>query len=482
MVNVPGQSLPRIIQGGMGAAVSNWKLAKAVAQFGQLGVVSGTGIDSIMVRRLQDGDPGGHVRRALAHFPFQQWVEPILKRYFKPEGRSPDQPYIRIPMPSSLMDSAAQVMFAVGCFVEVFLAKEGHNGLVGMNLLTKIQIPTVASLYGAMLAGVDYILMGAGIPREIPDVLDDLAQGKKTSIKIDVTGWTGAEPARQWFDPLEIAGTVQTLPRPNFLPIISANALATMLARKGPGAVQGFIVEGPTAGGHNAPPRGNISYDERGQPIYGERDKVDLEHLKTLGLPFWLAGGTGSPEGLKQALEAGAAGIQVGTLFAYTDESGFSDEIKQQVMDLARAEQVRVFTDAKASPTGFPFKVAEVAGTLSEEAVYQARKRVCDMGYLRETYQKTEGKVGFRCASEPEADYLAKGGDPAELAGRKCLCNTLMAAAGVGQIQKGGYKELPLITSGDDLERLSGFFREHPEGYSAATALEYLLELKPATA
>ncbi len=478
MVNVSAQSLPRIIQGGMGAAVSNWVLAKAVSQFGQLGVVSGTGVDSIMVRRLQDGDPGGHVRRALAHFPFQQWVEPILKRYFRPEGRQPGQPYVRIPMPSSLMDSAAQVMFAVGCFVEVFLAKEGHSGLVGMNLLTKIQLPTIASLYGAMLAGVDYILMGAGIPREIPDVLDDLAEGKKTSIKIDVTGWTGAEPARQWFDPLEIAGAPLTLPRPGFLPIISANALATMLIRKGPHAVQGFIVEGPTAGGHNAPPRGQITYDERGQPIYGERDKVDLEHLKTLGLPFWLAGGTGSPEGLQKALESGAAGIQVGTLFAYTNESGFAPEIKKQVLDLARAGKVRIYTDAKASPTGFPFKVAEIEGTLWEEQVYQARKRVCDMGYLRETYQKAEGKVGFRCASEPVSDYLAKGGEASEIVGRKCLCNALMAAAGVGQVQKNGYEELSLITSGDDLERLGGFFREHPQGYSAQQVLEYLLALK----
>ena len=30
-------------------------------------------------------------------------------------------------------------------------------------------------LYGAMLAGVDYVLMGAGIPRTIPGILDSLA-------------------------------------------------------------------------------------------------------------------------------------------------------------------------------------------------------------------------------------------------------------------------------------------------------------------
>jgi len=39
--------MPTIIQGGMGAGVSGWRLAKAVAQCGQLGVVSGTALEMI---------------------------------------------------------------------------------------------------------------------------------------------------------------------------------------------------------------------------------------------------------------------------------------------------------------------------------------------------------------------------------------------------------------------------------------------------
>ena len=58
---LPG-SYPLIIQGGMGAGVSNWVLARAVALKGQLGVVSGTVLDTIIVRRLQDGDKGGAAR------------------------------------------------------------------------------------------------------------------------------------------------------------------------------------------------------------------------------------------------------------------------------------------------------------------------------------------------------------------------------------------------------------------------------------
>jgi hypothetical protein len=48
-------SVPRIIQGGMGIRISSWELARAVSRKGELGVVSGTGIDTILVRVLQNG-------------------------------------------------------------------------------------------------------------------------------------------------------------------------------------------------------------------------------------------------------------------------------------------------------------------------------------------------------------------------------------------------------------------------------------------
>ena len=70
--------LPVIIQGGMGIAVSDWHLARAVAKCGQLGVVSGTALDSVFVRRLQDGDIGGHLRRAMAAFPMPAVVTAAL--------------------------------------------------------------------------------------------------------------------------------------------------------------------------------------------------------------------------------------------------------------------------------------------------------------------------------------------------------------------------------------------------------------------
>ena len=175
---------PVISQGGMGAGVSGWRLAKSVAQTGQLGVVSGTALDSIMVRVLQNGDPGGHYRRAAAHFPYQNIVDRVFSRYYVEGGKPADKPFIRLPLHSIPMPLAQQENIVLANFLEIFLAKEGHDGLIGINLLDKIQIPNIPSLYGAILAGIDYVLMGAGIPWQIPRALDSMARQYPTSFSL----------------------------------------------------------------------------------------------------------------------------------------------------------------------------------------------------------------------------------------------------------------------------------------------------------
>src|SRR5580698_4447273 len=88
---------PVIIQGGMGAGVSSWRLAQAVSRSGQLGVVSGTALDEILVRRLQDGDPGGHMRRGLDAFPFPAMAERIWRAYYIPGGKAAAAAYRTLP-------------------------------------------------------------------------------------------------------------------------------------------------------------------------------------------------------------------------------------------------------------------------------------------------------------------------------------------------------------------------------------------------
>lgn len=358
-------------------------------------------------------------------------------------------------------------------FVEVWLAREGHSGVVGINLLTKVQLPNLAALYGAMLAGVQYVLMGAGIPREIPGVLDALARHGRASLRLDVEGLAAGETAEAVLDPGEhwAGAAAPAIGRPAFLPIISSESLATMLTRKASGEVNGFVIEGPTAGGHNAPPRGKPQLNDRGEPIYGERDIARLETMRELGLPFWLAGGTGSPEALRSAQAAGAVGIQVGTLFAYADESGLTAEYKRSVLEHAARGEVDVLTDPRASPTGYPFKVVRWPG--DPVAAAPERERVCDLGYLRAAYVRPDGKLGYRCAAEPVKAYVEKGGAEADTAGRRCLCNALMANVGHAQIRSDGIVEQPLLTSGDDLVGIGTFLRGRTS-YSADDVLDYL--------
>ena len=469
---------PRIIQGGMGIGVSGWELARAVSRLGHLGVVSGTAVDTVMVRRLQDGDEGGHVRRAMREFPIPGVCERVLHRYYLAPGERGSTPYKALPMFRRSVSVARQQVTMIANFVEVWLAKEGHDGVVGINLLTKVQMPNLPSLYGAMLAGVDYVLMGAGIPREIPGVLDAFAEHRPARLKLDVEGPAGTEPDALVFDPSEhLRGALAPLTRPRFLPIVSASSLATTLARKASGRVDGFIVEGPTAGGHNAPPRGEPRFSDGGEPLYGERDVVDLEKIRDLGLPFWLAGGAGTPEGLRAALAAGAAGVQVGTLFAYCDESGLAPELKTRVLSGIAGGQVRVRTDPRASPTGYPFKVVYVEGLEHQD---DQRVRNCDLGYLRVAYRTPSGKLGYRCAAEPVDQYVAKGGDVADTVGRRCLCNGLTANIGQPQHRDDG-AERPLLTSGDDLVSLDTFARGRAR-YSAADVIAHLSSPRAPTA
>jgi len=468
-----GQAAPEIIQGGMGVAVSSWRLARAVSQLGQLGVVSGTALDLVLARRLQLGDPSGDVRRALRHFPDQAVAERVLRAHFVTGGMPPDESFPGIPMFTAAPTLRRQELAVAGGFVEVFLAKEGHAGPVGINFLEKIQLPTPATLYGALLAGIDYVLVGAGIPRDIPATIEELTQHRPVSLPLHVSRAQADQPFELRFDPREILTQVlPPLPRPRFLAIIASATLAIALARRTAG-VFGFVIEGPTAGGHNAPPRGPLTLEE-GQPVYGPRDEVDLAKIRALGLPFWLAGSYASPERLRQAQSEGAAGIQVGTAFAFCDESGMDPEIRRHVIAQACNGGIGVFTDPLASPTGFPFKVVQLAGTLSQAGVYQARARRCDLGYLREIYRREDGTLGYRCASEPVEDYTRKGGPLEDTAGRKCICNALLATVGLGQRREAG-AEPAIVTAGDDLKDLVRFMPAGRTSYSAADVIAYLL-------
>lgn len=478
----PGQtSTPRVIQGGMGVGVSGWRLARAVSQRGQLGVVSGTALDVVLARRLQDGDPGGHVRRALAAFPAPEVAAQVESTYFLPGGRQQGQAYRTVPMFGLRPSVPSQLLTVVANFCEVFLAKDGHDGVVGINYLRKIGPPLPFACLGAVLAGVDYVLVGAGNPGEVPDLLRRLCRRDGVALPVRTQGVTSADgEVVVRCSPRALLGAGPSMPVPAMLAIVSSTDLATGLANDPATRPDGFVVEAPTAGGHNAPPRGPRRTTDAGEPEYSDRDDVDLGAIRDLQLPFWLAGGRGTPEGLRQARATGAAGVQVGTAFAFCVESGLEPSLKLRVLRaLLAGDGPEVRADWRVSPTGFPFKVVAVDDTLSDPAVSGRRPRVCDVGALRTPYLKADGAIGYRCPAEPVATYVErKGGRPANTDGRACLCNALLATAGLPQQRPHDYVEPPLVTAGSDFTAVIELARNHRAHlpYPAEAVLTYLLD------
>ncbi len=468
---------PLIIQGGMGAGVSNWRLANAVSRLGQLGVVSGTALDQIFARRLQDGDPGGHMRRGVDAFPFPEMAERIWQRYYIDGGKSERAPYRAVPRHTKDNPQELIELDIVSNFVEVFLAREGHDHAVGINYLEKIQTAHLSTIYGAMLAGVGTVIMGAGIPLKIPGLLDGYVEHQAAEYAIHVTGAIEGDDTTAHFNPRDyMERELGPLNRPNFYAIVSSNTLASTMVKKANGRVDGLVVEMKTAGGHNAPPRGKMQLSEAGEPIYGERDSIDIAKLCELGVPFWLAGGYGHPDKLREARAQGAAGVQVGTAFEFSEESGLREDYKRTLLQKAVRGEAGVFTDPLASPTKFPFKVAQLEGTGSEPEVYAARPRICDLGFLHEPYRTPEGTIGYRCAAEPASVYVAKGGAADDAAGRKCLCNALLANIGYPQVRNGSRTEPGIVTAGDDLCSVPLFLRPGQSTYTAADVIAKLLQ------
>ena len=468
--------LPPIIQGGMGVNISSWLLARTVSMFGQRGTVSGVAAERLMTRMLQVGDPGGHIRRALSHFPFQQVIEKILKTYYVEGGKPAEIPF-KNAEPITVKPSDFLISLIVCAnYALVWLAKEGHENPIAINYLEKLQMPHIYAITGAMLADVDFITMGAGVAIQIPGLLDNLVADKVVTYHVQVEDPGNPKSVYVMsFSPEDFlrifGGRLPQLRRPSFIPIIASNVLAKAFKRLPKGSVQGFVIEEPTAGGHNAPPR-KIVCDEKGQaqPIYGQKDVVDYKEIADHGLPFWIGGSYASPEKLQWALSVGATGIQVGSIFAFCDESGMEPELRRKIRVLGYANNLKVRTDMRASPTGYPFKVAELEGTLSEQSVYDGRARVCNQGALVTPYRRADGSIGYRCPSERAEIHTAKSGKTENTVGRVCICNGLIATAGLGDLG-----EPAIVTLGDDVGFLSHVMANVHSSYSAIDAIRYLL-------
>ena len=500
----------------MGVYVSNWRLAKAVAMErpGEtVGTVSGTALDVVYVRLLQLGDPGGHARRAFSALDAKFGSDVgrrICDRYFIEGGKAPDALFRSAPMqvvrseegkttfsaangasasiPLKLDESIIELLIATG-FAEVWLAKEGHDGRVFINFLNKIELPLIYVMYGAMLAGVDGVIIGAGNPDGLPAICSRLANHAEVTRSLAVLYAGPGETFTISFDPRQVANGAfaqEPLRRPAFLAIASLEELVKALAESDSEAPDGFIIEHHTAGGHNANPVGPLKMDDAGQPIYSERDEPDLAAIRSIGVPFWMAGGYGSHAGLQKALAVGAFGVQVGTAFALAEESGMKPEFRSAIL-----KELRNGTDDAAlvkttifSPTGFSFKVVQLDGTLSDDDVYESRRRVCDIGLLQQRGMSKPDEDGTRtlfqrCPAAPIDSYVKQRGLERNTEERRCLCNGLLSCVGLGQVKKlnGKWTEEPaIVTLGNRLDGVRRLSRQGQSPYHAQDVVADILD------
>jgi nitronate monooxygenase len=338
---IKGKTIPvPVVQGGMGVGVSLHPLASAVAREGGLGIVSSACLDRLVSKR---------------------------------SGKKFDS-----------YQAARE---------EVSLAK-ASGGFAGINIMCALVKDYEASVRGALDAGADAIISGAGLPLSLP--------------AIQPPGDTA------------------------LIPIVSSSRALELICRKWdklkyrPDAV---VLEGPLAGGH-----------------LGFRiDQVDLESntlenllppVKEMAMrygdfPVIVAGGIYTHEDIVRFLEMGADGVQMGTRFLATEESTASAAYKQAVLN-AKEDDIIVAHDP-GSPCGLPFRVIKQS-PMYVSALNHVRPPKCDKGYV--LLKDAEGKFTKCPAKESNLHHF-------------CICNGLLSSAGYN-----ADKEEPLYTVGTNASRI----------------------------
>ncbi|OJX37896.1 MAG: hypothetical protein BGO78_07565 [Chloroflexi bacterium 44-23] len=505
----------RLIQGGMGVYVSNWHLASTVAKQRPgvcVGTVSGTGLDWVYVRLMQLGDPGGHIQRAFSAFDSQFGTEigqEIFSRYYIPGGKESSARFKNAPKQVvRAMDGTANIplsqnsdesialsissdvveLVIISAFAEVWLAKQGHSGRIFINFLKKVELPLIYGMYGAMLAGVDGVVVGAGNPDGLAAIRSKLVNHQPVSIPLPVLYREAGENFHIAFNPDTVASgnlTKKPLKSPAFLAIASLQNLVKGLAESTSLKPDGFIIEHHTAGGHNASPQGPLMLDQEKQPIYGEIDDPDIEAIRRIGIPFWLAGGYGNKDKLQEAISLGATGVQVGSIFAMSEESGMDPAYRIAFMKQLRNESddSKLVKTTLVSPTGFPFKVLQLEGTTADDTIYEQRLRVCDIGLLQQLGLSKPDANGMRrlfqrCSAAPIEGYIHKRGLIHNTQDRRCLCNGLLSAVGLGQVVSNGgspAREPAILTLGNHIDGIRRLSRNGQARYWVSDVVDDIL-------
>ncbi len=448
--------IPRLIQGGPDLAMATWPLARAVAQAGELGVITGAVLPAVLARRLQLGDFDGHLRSVLESFPFPGAFRRVWERYYIPGGKADDESFELVGQPNLEENPALLELTVAANFAEVFLAKRDHAGLVGIHYHDSARLALLPSLYGAVLAGVDTVLIHASAVANTIQALNRLSRGEAAALEI---GLGTGDALTCGFDPRALGPRTPAPWRPPSLIAVCQSAADAETVSRLEGFAGGFLMT--VAGGAEW-----IGVEE-------------LARLRALGRPFWIGGVAATAANFTRACAAGAAGLQVTTPFTFCAESALDPDLKRRVLTLVRQDPANLFTQLCSLPGGRTFRVLRLDDTAADPEVMAERARVCDVGWFREAYRRPDGSVGYRCPGEPMHHYVLKGGTAERAARQPCICNGLLAGLGLAQVQAGHELERAIIPAGEDIRELTHFLNSSGEEFTAAEVIAQITGSPP---
>lgn len=312
-LRIRGKTLLPIVQGGMGVGVSASSLASAVARLGGMGTIS-----SVDLRRRHED-----LMAATAHLDKE------------PDARE-------------LIDTANLVALDR----EIRAAREASQGQgwIAVNVMKALSA-YASYVRQALESGADALVVGAGLPLDLPD----LASGHPDAALIPI---------------LSDARGVQLLVR--------------KWEKKGrlPDAI---VIENPRlAGGH----LGAAKLADLGDTRFDFDVVIPQvrEFFKQAGyerdIPLIAAGGIDSHTDIVRLQALGAAGVQLGTAFAVTKECDAS-EVFKRILAQARPQDIVEFTSvaglpARAVRTPWLDKYLRILPILQERAHPKAK---CNMSF-----------------------------------------------------------------------------------------------------
>jgi len=329
-----------IIQGGMGVGVSLHPLAKAVAQEGGLGIISSASLNRIVSKRTQK-----------------------------------------------------KVTVYEAAYEEVSRAKV-DGGFTGINIMMALVHDFSDSVKGALDAGADVIISGAGLPLNLP-----------------------------------------AIQKPNdtaLIPIVSSARALDIICKKWerlgyrPDAV---VLEGPLAGGH-------LGFQIDQVELPSNRLEALLPPVKDMAMkygdfPLIVAGGIYTHEDIVMFMKLGADGVQMGTRFLATEESSATAEYKQAVINATQDDIV--VAHRPGSPCGLPFRVIKQSPMYCS-SLKRLRPPLCDKGHV--LLKDAQGKFTVCPAKDSNEHFF-------------CICNGLLSSAGYNPDQ-----EEALYTVGTNASRV----------------------------